>query len=156
IGYRQLGQGPGLILIHGGMQASQNFMKLARALGDQFTVYVPDRRGRGLSGSFGDGYGLERECEDLQALLSETGTHYVFGLSSGALIAMHAALALSAIRKVALYQGLRIKMVTSSRMAKFFGTMEGPRDALIAFAEEHPWPTPDRPPSTTTSRICRI
>src|SRR5262245_45778927 len=104
IGYRQLGHGPGVILVHGGMQASQNFMKLAVALSDQFTVYAPDRRGRGLSGPFGGNYGLERECEDLQALLSETGTHYVFGLSSGAIIALHAALTLSAIRKVALYE----------------------------------------------------
>jgi pimeloyl-ACP methyl ester carboxylesterase len=46
IGYRQLGSGPGLILVHGGMAASQHFMKLASSLADVFTVYIPDRRGR--------------------------------------------------------------------------------------------------------------
>jgi len=54
IGYRQMGSGPGLVLVHGGMQASQNLMKLATALAAEFTVCVLDRRGRGLSGPFGD------------------------------------------------------------------------------------------------------
>ncbi len=39
IGYRQLGRGPGVIAVHGGMQAAQNLMKLARALADSFTIY---------------------------------------------------------------------------------------------------------------------
>ena len=60
IGYRQMGSGPGLVLVHGGMQASQNLMKLATALAAEFTVCVLDRRSRGLSGPFGDDYGLER------------------------------------------------------------------------------------------------
>jgi pimeloyl-ACP methyl ester carboxylesterase len=51
IGYRRVGNGPGVVLVHGGGQASQNLMTLARALGDTFTVYVPDRRGRGMSGA---------------------------------------------------------------------------------------------------------
>ena len=41
IGYRQLGHGPGVIAVHGGMQAAQNLMKLALALADSFTVYLP-------------------------------------------------------------------------------------------------------------------
>ncbi len=104
IGYRQFGSGPGLILVHGGLQTSQNFTKLAAALSDVFTVYVPDRRGRGLSGSHGDNYGIRKECEDINALLNRTGTHNVFGLSSGAIIVLQAALTLPAIYKVALYE----------------------------------------------------
>ena len=104
IGYRRLGQGPGIIAIHGGMQAGQSFMKLAAALADEFTVYLPDRRGRGLSGPPGAGYGLEAECQDIDALLAQTGAHSVFGLSSGALIGLHAALTLPAIQRVALYE----------------------------------------------------
>lgn len=45
IGYRQVGSGPGVILLHGSMLAAQDFMKLATALADDFTVTVPDRRG---------------------------------------------------------------------------------------------------------------
>ncbi len=104
IGYRQLGSGPGLILIHGGMAASQHFMKLGMALSDDFTVYIPDRRGRGLSGSFGNDYSIQKEIEDLDALLNKTGAHYVFGLSSGALITLQATLKLPAIHKIALYE----------------------------------------------------
>jgi pimeloyl-ACP methyl ester carboxylesterase len=104
VGYRRLGQGPGLIAIHGGLQAGQNFMRLAGALADAFTVYLPDRRGRGLSGPPGDRYSLKAECEDIDALLMETGAHSVFGLSSGAIVALQAALTLPAIHKVALYE----------------------------------------------------
>jgi pimeloyl-ACP methyl ester carboxylesterase len=104
IGYRRYGHGPGLVLVHGAMQGAQSFAKLALALADTFTVYVPDRRGRGLSGPFGPRYGMDRECEDLSALLSQTGASDVFGLSSGALIVLRAALSNPSIRRAALYE----------------------------------------------------
>jgi len=44
IGYRQMGDGPGVILFHGGANASQSYSKLGAALSDAFTVYIPDRR----------------------------------------------------------------------------------------------------------------
>ena len=50
IGYRQLGKGPGVILIHGGMEASQHFMQLATLLADSFTLSAaegPALQGRG-------------------------------------------------------------------------------------------------------------
>ena len=99
IGYRQMGDGPGVILFHGGANASQSYSKLGADLSDAFTVYIPDRRGRGLSGTFGDNYSMRREVEDVDALLTETEAHNVFGLSSGGLIALQAALDLRSIRK---------------------------------------------------------
>jgi pimeloyl-ACP methyl ester carboxylesterase len=104
IAYRQRGDGPGLVLIHGGLQAARNFTQLAEALSSSFRVCVPDRRGRGGSGPFGPEYGLAREAEDLDALLRQTGARFVFGLSSGALIALHAARSLSGIDRVAAYE----------------------------------------------------
>jgi pimeloyl-ACP methyl ester carboxylesterase len=104
IAYRQRGDGPGLVLIHGGLQAARNFTQLAEALSSSFRVCVPDRRGRGGSGPFGPEYGLAREVEDLDALLRQTGARFVFGLSSGALIALHAARSLSGIDRVAAYE----------------------------------------------------
>ena len=104
IGYRQIGSGPGLILVHGGMMASQNFVKLAIELSDEFTVYVPDRRGRGLSGPYGNHYSLAKECEDIQALINQTGAHYIFGLSSGAIVSLQVALTMPAIQKAAIYE----------------------------------------------------
>ncbi len=104
IGYRRMGSGPGLILMHGGMGASQNLMKLAESLSNQFTVYIPDRRGRGLSGPFDDDYSIRKEVEDLNAILNMTNAPYLFGLSSGALILLRAALTLPTIHKIALYE----------------------------------------------------
>jgi pimeloyl-ACP methyl ester carboxylesterase len=106
IGYRQMGSGPGLILMHGDIGASQHFMGLANALADVFTVYIPDRRGRGLSGPFGDNYSLEKEVEDLDALLKKTDAHFLFGASSGALIILQSSLKLKSIHKIALYEPL--------------------------------------------------
>jgi pimeloyl-ACP methyl ester carboxylesterase len=104
IGYRQVGQGPGLVLLHGTMESSQSHLQLAEALAGTFTVYLPDRRGRGLSGPFGDGYAVRKEVEDLDALLTKTGAQAVLGVSSGAVILLQAALALPAIRKAVIFE----------------------------------------------------
>jgi pimeloyl-ACP methyl ester carboxylesterase len=104
IGYRQIGSGPGLLLLHGGLQASQHYMRLAAALADAFTVYVPDRRGRGLSGPPVEQHSLAQACEDVDALLAKTDTHFVFGHSAGGLIALQAALTLPSLHKVAVYE----------------------------------------------------
>lgn len=104
IGYRHRGRGPALILMHGGMQASQHLTKLADALCTDFRVYVPDRRGRGLSGPHGDDFGVQQEIEDLQALVTATGASRVFGLSVGALVALRTALVTPTLDRIALYE----------------------------------------------------
>jgi hypothetical protein len=77
IGYRHIGHGPGVVVLHGTMSLAHNHMQLAEAMADAFTVYVPDRRGRGLSGPFGDAYGIQREVEDLSALLASKSPAYL-------------------------------------------------------------------------------
>ncbi len=104
IGYRQLGHGPGVVLLHGSMESAQSHMQLAKALADPFTVYLPERRGHNLSGPDSNDYSMQKEIEDLDALLTKTGTHNVFGVSAGGLICLQAALTLPAIHKVALYE----------------------------------------------------
>jgi pimeloyl-ACP methyl ester carboxylesterase len=104
IAYRALGRGPGVVLVHGGAGAAQSFSKLAAALAADFTVYVPDRRGRGQSGPFGDHHSLATECADLDALLRHTGARDVFGLSAGAVIALYAATKLTTIDRLAVYE----------------------------------------------------
>jgi pimeloyl-ACP methyl ester carboxylesterase len=104
IGYRQFGNGPGVVVLHGSNVSSQNFIQLANGLADIFTVYVPDRRGRGLSGPFGKDYSIQMEVEDLEALLTETDARNIFGVSAGGLIALQAALSLPIIEKIALYE----------------------------------------------------
>lgn len=105
IGYRQYGHGPGIVLVQGAMGSAHNFTRLAEILADAFTVYVPDRRGRGLSSlPYSKDYCVQRDVEDLSALLDQTGTHFVFGLSSGGAISLQAALSLPTIRKLAIYE----------------------------------------------------
>ncbi len=104
IGYRQLGHGPGLVILHGSMSTGYYHLQLAEALSDAFTVYLPDRRGFGLSGPFSKEDGIQKDVEDLDALLTKTGTHNVFGVSVGAIISLKAALSLPAIHKLAIYE----------------------------------------------------
>jgi pimeloyl-ACP methyl ester carboxylesterase len=104
IGYRRLGTGAGVILLHGGMKASQDFMRLATALSEAFAVYLPDRRGRGLSGPHGEHFTVEKEVEDVQALVASTGARHIFALSAGALVALRAALVTPPLERIALYE----------------------------------------------------
>ena len=105
IGYRQYGHGPAIVLEQGGMGSAQNFHQLAGALADTFTLYVPDRRGRGLSPfPFDRDYSIQEDIEDLDAVLTKTGAHYLFGLSTGGLISLQAALTLPTIHKIAIYE----------------------------------------------------
>ncbi|MBO7748585.1 alpha/beta hydrolase [Paenibacillus sp. MWE-103] len=91
IGYRRLGRGPGLVLVHGAFVSGHEFEKLAAVLADAFTVYNLDRRGRRYSGPQGDRYGMDRECEDVLAVLRATGSSLLFGHSYGGLIALELA-----------------------------------------------------------------
>lgn len=104
IGYRKNGSGPALILLHGGLQSSASFTGLAAALSGDFTVYVPDRRGRGLSAPYQEKDGLEAEAADLLALIRHVHADRIFALSSGAIITLQAALKEPALAKVALYE----------------------------------------------------
>jgi pimeloyl-ACP methyl ester carboxylesterase len=77
IGYRRIGAGPAVVLVHGALMSAYRFDRLAAALADAFTVVVPDRRGRGASGPHGEVYGMAREVEDLRAVLDATGARQV-------------------------------------------------------------------------------
>lgn len=104
ISYRQLGQGPGIVFIQGAMGSAQTYMQLAESLSNTFTVYLPERRGRGKSGPFGKDYTIQKDVEDLDTLLMKTGAHNVFGLSSGALILLQALRTLSSIHKAVIFE----------------------------------------------------
>jgi pimeloyl-ACP methyl ester carboxylesterase len=104
VGYLRLGQGPAVVLLHGSMESARSHIGLAAALADAFTVYLPDRRGRGMSGPAGPDYSVRTEVEDLAAILAESGAQLVFGVSAGGLVALEAARTLPAIRKIAVYE----------------------------------------------------
>jgi pimeloyl-ACP methyl ester carboxylesterase len=104
ISYRQIGRGPGVVILHGAMETSTSHLELAVALADSYTIYAPDRRGRGLSGPAGADYSMRKEVEDLDALLTQTGAHAVMGVSAGGLILLQASLELPAIHRAALFE----------------------------------------------------
>jgi pimeloyl-ACP methyl ester carboxylesterase len=95
IGYLRVAEAelPGLVLLHGAMEWSRSHVELAQALSDRFTVYLPDRRGRGASGPFAAPYRVEQDVEDMSAVLGATGARLVMGVSSGAVVWLHTLLA---------------------------------------------------------------
>lgn len=104
IGYQSMGQGPGLIVIHGALSSSKDLTKFAQELSDAFTVHIIDRRGRGISGPQGIEYSITKEVEDIQAVKETTGATYVFGHSYGGLVALETAHIFQPFTKIALYE----------------------------------------------------
>src|SRR5262249_4481877 len=106
IAFERRGQGPPLILVdgalcHRGMGPSA---PLAALLAQSFNVFTYDRRGRGASGDASP-YAVQREIEDLQALIRTAGgSVFVWGMSSGAALALEAARQGTEISKLALYE----------------------------------------------------
>jgi len=104
IAFDQTGQGPPVILVVGAFNDRSMGAPLATALESQLTVLNYDRRGRGASGDT-QPYAVEREVEDLDALIREAGgAAHVFGYSSGAILALEGAARGLNITKLALYE----------------------------------------------------
>ncbi|MEP6472088.1 MAG: alpha/beta hydrolase [Gemmatimonadota bacterium] len=106
IGYEKTGTGPLLILVDGALCSRANgpMAALALPLAREFTVIRYDRRGRGESGDTAP-YAVAREVEDIEALINAAGDRAsVYGLSSGAALALEAAAAGLPIMRLALYE----------------------------------------------------
>ncbi len=103
IGFTRLGSGPALIFVHGSLSAGDSWLKVATAMADRFTCFLMDRRGRGLSGDHAD-YSLDRECEDIQAVVDAAGPGaHLLGHSYGAICALEAAVR-GGISRLVLYE----------------------------------------------------
>src|SRR5437868_9966429 len=105
IAFDQLGEGPVVILVSGGSVDRSSNAPLAALLARRFTLFNYDRRGRGPSGDTPP-YAVEREIEDIEALIAEAGgSAYLYGISSGAVLALEAASKLpTKVKKLALYE----------------------------------------------------
>ena len=107
VAYDKRGQGPAVILVDGALcyRTFGPMPQLAELLAPHFTVYNYDRRGRGDSGDT-QPYALTREIEDIEGLIKEAGgSAFVFGTSSGACVALEAAIILgNKIKKLAMYE----------------------------------------------------
>jgi pimeloyl-ACP methyl ester carboxylesterase len=106
IAFERTGDGPALIAVDaaGSYSGFRPFPAPVELLAPHFTVYVYDRRGRGASGDTPP-YAVQREVDDLAALIAEVGgSAFVYAFSSGGLLALHAAAGGLAIPKLALVE----------------------------------------------------
>jgi pimeloyl-ACP methyl ester carboxylesterase len=105
IGFDRIGQGPAVILVCGGSVDRMSNAGVAAGLASDFTTFNYDRRGRGISGDTPP-YAVEREIEDIDAVVTAAGgSAYLYGSSSGAVLALFAARALKGrITKLALWE----------------------------------------------------
>ena len=104
IAFDQMGQGPAVVLVCGGSVDRRSNAPLAAALADQFTVYNFDRRA-GATAVTRRPRG-QREIEDIAAVIDAAGgSAFLYGISSGAALALEAARLLpSKVKKLALYE----------------------------------------------------
>ncbi|GGD84064.1 alpha/beta fold hydrolase [Paenibacillus nasutitermitis] len=105
IAYEKQGDGPAVILISSAVADHRDAAGFAEQLSTHFTVYNYDRRGRGQS-SDATPYAVQREVEDIEALIQKAGGHAcLFGSSSGAVLALEAASRLGEqVTKLYLYE----------------------------------------------------
>lgn len=107
IAYTRSGAGEPVVLVDGALNdraLNGPNPRLAKVLSADFTVFTYDRRGRGESGDTPP-YSVEREIEDLQAIIDAAGGRAcVYGISSGGALALEAASRLPSVRRLALYE----------------------------------------------------
>jgi pimeloyl-ACP methyl ester carboxylesterase len=106
ISYVCYGDGPPLVLVHGGFSDHEtNWDFVKPLLQDRFTVYAVARRGRGQTDAT-DGHTLRAEAEDVAAVVRSVDSPvFVLGHSYGAHCALGAAaLVLESVAKLVLYE----------------------------------------------------
>ena len=104
IAFDRLGEGPPVVLVCGGSTDRSANASLAALLAEHFTVFNYDRRGRGDSGDTAP-YAVEREVEDIDTVIDAAGgSAFLYGISSGAGLALEATASGLAITKLALYE----------------------------------------------------
>lgn len=103
IAYRASGSGEPILLVHGSATSGADWLFVRRFLRDRLTVVIMDRRGRGHSGD-GPDHAIEREAEDVLAVLDAVGAELLVGHSYGALCSILAAERTDRLRRLVLYE----------------------------------------------------
>lgn len=152
IAYRVSGRGEPILFVHGASTSGADWAFVQRFLRDRFTVVTMDRRGRADSGD-GPDYAIEREAEDVLAVLDAAGAELLVGHSYGALCSILAAQRTSSLRRLVVYEppiavredrvvGLE-ELVASDKDAAveaFLRSAGIPGDQLDAIRSSPAWP----------------
>lgn len=160
IAFDQMGEGLPVILVCGGSVDRMSNAPLAELLAQNYTVYNYDRRGRGDSGDTPP-YAIEREIEDIEAILKEAGgAACLYGTSSGAALALLAAASGLNITKLALWEppyiigdsrprppantaSIYTNLVAEGRRGEaveyFMAKVVGLPPEFVGFARSQPW-----------------
>ncbi len=97
------GEGPPLLMVHGVAIDHSCFDRARPELAKHFTLYLMDRRGRGISGD-AETWSLEQEFDDVVAVLNSFDRPInVFGHSLGGLCVLEAVARTDKTRKLFLY-----------------------------------------------------
>lgn len=104
IGSRVTGRGPALLLVHGAAADARLWDRVVPLLATDFTVVAMDRRGRGMSGPLRSSHCLQTEYDDIAAVATSVGALHLFGHSSGARYALHAAPRIPGLATLMLYE----------------------------------------------------
>jgi pimeloyl-ACP methyl ester carboxylesterase len=145
-----------VILVGGGLDDGTENAPLASELAARFTVFNYARRGRGDSGDT-QPYAMQREIEDLEALIAEAGGPvHAYGVSSGGALALEAAAAGLAIDKLAVYEvpygaegfeeyvekleALLAEERRADALALFMRTASSSEEGIAAARESPMWP----------------
>lgn len=108
IAFEKVGSGSAVILVNGAMSYRRAFdttlEDLAELLGEHFTVYDYDRRGRGESTNT-EPFTKVREIEDIQALVAEAGGEAMLvGFSSGGAVTLETTAVTPGVTKAFVYE----------------------------------------------------
>lgn len=103
IGFRMTGSGEPLLLVHGVATTGADWFFVRPHLRERFTVVTMDRRGRGNSGDAAE-YSMDREAEDVLAVLEAVNARLLVGHSYGALCSILAAQRTDRLERMVLYE----------------------------------------------------
>ncbi len=152
IAYRVSGGGEPILFVHGASTSGADWMFVQPFLCDRFTVVTMDRRGRADSGD-GPNYMIEREAEDVLAVLDAVAGELLVGHSYGALCSILAAQRSTSLRRLVLYEppiavredrvvGLEELVVEDKDAAveAFLRSADIPNDQIDAIRSSRAWP----------------
>jgi pimeloyl-ACP methyl ester carboxylesterase len=106
VGCEVVGDGPPLLAVHGSTADRHRFAAVQERLGESFRLHLMDRRGRGLSSDENpDGYSIERDAEDIRAVVEAIGSPVlVLSHSYGGAASLEAAIDCPGIARILVYE----------------------------------------------------